>query len=202
MTVPPRRAGSRVELHVEAGRVREVDQQLRLPERVLADALDADLLDEVVARRRRVVRSRTFGVPVRKRAAPVAYSISSSKRERPLVRLPAGVRRLEPLREIRVARRASRSPGPPQSHFTEPPTAKSTPSAVTSSGTMPGRLVAVEDHVRADLVRAAHDRLDVLDLRLLEEHVADRDEQRALVDRSTISSSSSQTTTSRSGWAW
>ena len=45
------------------------------------------------------------------------------------------------------------------------------------------RLVAVEHDVRADLVRAAHDRLDVLDLRVLEQHVADRHEQRALVDR-------------------
>ena len=36
--------------------------------------------------------------------------------------------------------------------------------------------------MRADLVRAADDRLDVLDLRLLEQDVADRDEQGALVD--------------------
>ena len=49
-------------------------------------------------------------------------------------------------------------------------------------GDDPCRLVAVEDHARAHLVRAAHDRLDVLDLRLLEEDVADRDEKRALVD--------------------
>ena len=35
----------------------------------------------------------------------------------------------------------------------------------------------------ADLVRAADDRLDLLDLAGLEEHVADRDEQRPLVDR-------------------
>ena len=37
--------------------------------------------------------------------------------------------------------------------------------------------------MRADLVGAPHDRLDVLDLGRLEEDVADRDEQRALVDR-------------------
>ncbi len=36
--------------------------------------------------------------------------------------------------------------------------------------------------MRADLVRAPDDRLDVLDLGLLEEDVADRDEQRPLVD--------------------
>ncbi len=47
----------------------------------------------------------------------------------------------------------------------------------------PGRLVGVEDHVRAHLVRAPDDPVDVLDLRGLEEDVADRDEQRALVDR-------------------
>ena len=68
---------------------------------------------------------------------------------------------------------------------------------------MPGRLVAVEDHVRADLVRAPHDRLDVLDLAGLEEHMADRDEQRPLVDPlDDLAASSSQTTTSRSGCAW
>src|SRR5436189_110556 len=44
-------------------------------------------------------------------------------------------------------------------------------------------LVAVEHHVGADLVGACDDRLDVLDLRRLEEDVADRDEQRPLVDR-------------------
>jgi hypothetical protein len=49
--------------------------------------------------------------------------------------------------------------------LTDPPTAKSTSSAVTSTGTIP------------------HDRLDVLDLGRLEQHMADRDEQRALVDR-------------------
>ena len=37
--------------------------------------------------------------------------------------------------------------------------------------------------MRAHLVRAADDRLDVLDLRVLEEDVADRDEEGALVDR-------------------
>ena len=41
---------------LEAGLVGEVDQQLRLPDRVLADPLDADLLDQVVARGRRVER--------------------------------------------------------------------------------------------------------------------------------------------------
>src|SRR4029077_5422000 len=46
----------------------------------------------------------------------------------------------------------------------------------------PRRLVAVEDHVRADLVRALDDRRDVLNLRVLEEDMADGDEKRALVD--------------------
>ena len=37
--------------------------------------------------------------------------------------------------------------------------------------------------MRADLVRALDDRLDLLDLARLEEDMADRDEERALVDR-------------------
>ena len=45
------------------------------------------------------------------------------------------------------------------------------------------RLVRVEEHVCAVLVRVPDDCGDVLDLRRLEQHVRDRDEQRAFVDR-------------------
>src|SRR5207253_9866536 len=46
---PPFRLARRAD--VESARFRELDQQLRLPDRVPADALDADLLDQVVTRR-------------------------------------------------------------------------------------------------------------------------------------------------------
>ena len=122
-----------------------------------------------------------FGVPVRKRAAPLAYSISSSKANGPLVRLPARVRRLEPLGEVGThvqpaVRRAAAEP----LHRAADREVDAEGGEVERDDS--GRLVAVEDHVRADLVRAPNDRLDVLDLRLLEQDMADRDEERALVD--------------------
>src|SRR5207249_1433954 len=46
-----------------------------------------------------------------------------------------------------------------------------------------GRLVGVEENMRTGGARTSRDRLDVLDLPRLVEDVADRDEQRALVDR-------------------
>jgi hypothetical protein len=51
--------------------------------------------------------------------------------------------------------------------------------------------------VRADLVRALDDRARRPGSARLEDDVGDRDEQRPLVDRATISSSSRQTTISR-----
>ena len=83
----------------EAGRVGESDQQLGLAERVGADPLDADLLDQVVAGRGRVERRdvRRAGQEAR-RAGRVAHLLLEG--ERRLVRLPAGVGRLEPLGEI------------------------------------------------------------------------------------------------------
>ena len=187
--------------HLEPGRVREVDQELRLAQRVRPDAIDADLLDQVVARGAGEVR-RHVGRPGEEARGAGGEAHLLLEAERRLVRLPARERRLEPLGEV----------GPD----VEPPVAGAAaePLHRAADGEVdaerghverddPGRLVAVEDHVRPDLVRAADDRLDVLDLPRLEEHVADRDEQRPLVDRvDDRASSSSQTTTSRSGCAW
>ena len=55
-TDPPRRAGVARAHDLEPGCVGEVDQELRLAQRALADPLDADLLDEVVAGGPGVVR--------------------------------------------------------------------------------------------------------------------------------------------------
>ena len=149
-------------------------------QRVRADAVDADLLDQVVAGRARHVRSRV------RRPGQEAHGTGRVlhlllERERPLVRLPPCIGRLEPLGEIGphvqpAVRRAT----------TEPLHGAADREVDTESryvdGHDPGGLVAIENHVRADLVRAAHDRLDVLDLGLLEEDMADRDEKRPLVD--------------------
>ena len=122
-----------------------------------------------------------FGVPVRKRAEPDAYSISSSNANGRSWACHPVYGGLEPLREI----------GPHVQPAVGRPTAEPLHRAAdrevdTESrhvdGHDPGGLVAVENDVRAHLVRASHDRVDVLDLRLLEEHMADRDEERPLVD--------------------
>ena len=57
-----------------------------------------------------------------------------------------------------AARRDIRRPGPPHSHFTEPPTAKSASSRSSVHRHRAGPLVHVEDDVRADAVRLLDDR--------------------------------------------
>ncbi len=120
-------------------------------------------------------------MPVRNRTAPVGVLHLLLEGERARVRLPAGEGRLELLGEVR----AHVQPAVPRASA-EPLDRPTDREADTERGDVErddaGRLVAVEDHVRAHLVRPAHDRLDVLDLPRLVEDVADRDEQRALVD--------------------
>ncbi len=84
---------------LEAGLVGEVDQELRLPQRVRADPVDADLLDQVVARRRRVQR-RDVGRSGEEAGGAVRVLHLLLEPERPLVRLPAGERRPQPLGEV------------------------------------------------------------------------------------------------------
>ena len=61
--------------------------------------------------------------------------------------------------------------------------ANETPSAREVERHRAGRLVRVEEQVRADLLAAPLDRRHVLELGDLVEHVADGDEERPLVDR-------------------
>jgi hypothetical protein len=98
------------------------------------------------------------------------------------VRLPADERRLEGLREVRadVEPACSRAAA-------EPLDAPADREVDVERGHVErhgaDRLVGVEHDVCADLVRPLDDRLHVLDAPGLEDHVADRDEQRPLVDR-------------------
>ena len=79
------------------------------------------------------------------------------------MRLPADERRLEPLGEVGtdVEPARARPAAEPLDAAADRRSRRS--SAVTSSGTDADGLVGVEDDVRADLVRALDDRLDVLD---------------------------------------
>ena len=96
---PPRRPGSRGLCDLEACGVRKIDQELRLAERVLADPRDADLLDEVVPRRPRVVGGRVRGSGEEARGAGrVLHLLLECERAR--VRLPAGEGRLQALGEV------------------------------------------------------------------------------------------------------
>ena len=166
---------------LEAGVVAEVDQELGERERALADPRHADLLDHVVAGRRRVERGdvRRAGEEAPRARGVLELGLEG---ERPRVRLPADERRLEPLGEVRPhVEPAGAGPA------AEPLDAAADREIDAELGQVErhdaGRLVAVEHHVRAGLARAADDRLDVLDLAVLEQDVADRDEQRPLVDR-------------------
>ena len=179
--MPPRRSGSRGLAIPKPGGVGEVDQEVGLAERVGPDPLDADLLDQVVAGRRGVERGdvRRAGEEAR-RAGGVAHLLLEG--EGRLVGLPAGVGRLEPLGEVGA------DVEPAVAGAAAEPLDRAADGEVdVQRGHVerddPGRLVGVEDHVRARLVRALDDAGDVLDLGGLEEDVADRDEQRALVDR-------------------
>ena len=160
---------------------RRPDEELRLAGRALTDALDADLLDDVVARGRGVQ-----GGDVRRAGeeAGDAVRVLELRREveRPLVRLPADEGRLEALNEVRSDVEPAR-PGPAAQplHAAADREVDSELGHVQRNGAE--RLVGVEDDVGPDLVRPPDDRLDVLDAPRLEDDVRDRDEERALVDR-------------------
>ena len=145
-----------------------------------ADPLDADLFDQVVAGGGRVERGHVGGAGEKaRRAGCVAHLLL--ERERRLVGLPARVARLEQLGEIgtnvepAVARPAAE------------PLDRAADGEVDVQGRQverddAGGLVGVEDDMRASLVGTLDDPCNVLDLTRLEEDVADRDEQRSLVD--------------------
>ena len=122
-------------MHPEARAVRELDEELRLAQRVLTDALDADLLDQVVAGRAREVGRGVRRPGEEARGAARVHELLL-ERERALVGLPARVGGPEPLGEIRahvqppVAR-------PSAEPLHAPADGEVTSSAVTSSGTIP-----------------------------------------------------------------
>ena len=133
---PCRRAGRVARrARLEPGSSSSSSRSVGLLERALADPPDADLLDHVVAGGRGVERGhvRRPGQEARGARRVVLPRLEG---EGPRVRLPAGQRRLERLGQIGPHVEPA-APGPPQSHLTDPPTAKSTPSPVTSSGTVP-----------------------------------------------------------------
>src|SRR6266540_5266918 len=86
---------------LESASLEQFDQQLGLPDGVLADALDADLLDQVVTGRRRV-ESGDVRRAREKASRTVRVLELGLETERPCVRLPAGERRLEHVGEIRT----------------------------------------------------------------------------------------------------
>ncbi len=157
----------------EACRVCEGNQKVRLPERVRADPLDSDLLDQVVAggpgvERRDVRRARQET----RCAGRVAHLFLEGERQ--LVCLPACVGRLEPLCEIRadVQPAVARAPAEPldRAAHREVDIQDRHVERDNSRG-----LVGVENDVSAGFVCALDDPPDVLDLPRLEEYVADRD---------------------------
>src|SRR5512132_4002256 len=167
--------------HLEAGRLEQLDEQRRLLHRALTDPLDADLLDELVARGCGVERRYVWG-PSQEPGRAFSVVLLGLERERARVRLPTGEGRLQPFGEIG----ADVEPAGPRP-AAEPLDAPTDREVDAERGDVERNgargLVRVEHDERSRLVRAADDRLDVLDLSGLEEDVAERDEQRPLVDR-------------------
>src|SRR5262245_17492875 len=167
--------------NLEAGLVEQVDEQLCLAHRVLSDPVDADLLDQVVAGGGGVQRGHVRSAREEAGSALGVLELRFEA-ERSRVRLPAHEGRLERLDEIganvepAVARPAA-----------QPFDAAADGEVDVERGDVqwndPGGLIRIEHDVSADIVSAAHDRLDVLDLGRLEENVRDRHEQRPFVDR-------------------
>ena len=121
-------------------------------------------------------------MPVRKRRRSFRVLELGLEAERARVRLPADERRLERRREVGAdveparARAAAEPLDAPADREVDVERRHVERHAAD-------RLVRVEHDVGADLVRALDDRLDVLDAPGLEDDVADRHEQRPLVDR-------------------
>ena len=166
---------------LEAGLVEEPDEMRRLAHRVLPDPLDADLLDDLVAGCRRVERGHVRR-PGQETGGALRVLELRREVERSRVGLPADERRLEPLGEIGTDVEP-RGAGTATEPFDAPADGEVDVQRGHIQRNGADGLVRVEDHVSADLVRALDDRLDVLDAAGLEDHMADRDEQRALVDR-------------------
>jgi hypothetical protein len=128
-------------------------------------------------------------VPVRKRAILGVLELRL-ERERPGVALPADERRLELVDRSAAAIRARAAAQP----LIEP-RSRRRPRLLDLDRDRAGRLVRVEQNVRPDLLGTALDRLDPNGG--LEEHVVERDEQRALVDRLQQGVQAGTTSTSR-----
>ncbi len=165
----------------EAQLVEQLDQQRRLLDRARADPLDADLLDHVVARGRRVERGHVRRAG-QKAPGALGVLLLGLEVERPRVGLPTREGGLERAGQVGTDVQPSRAGA-----SAEPLDRAADREVDAQSGHVErhrsDRLVRVEHDVGAVLVRRLDDRLDVLDLTRLEEHVRDRDEQRPLVDR-------------------
>src|SRR5712692_11587104 len=163
-------------------RLDDVDERLDgAPQLVLGvvemrAARDADVLDDVVACRRRVqcgnVRRAGEEAADARRVLELRLEC-----ERARVTLPADEGRLETFSEI-GAHVQPASAGAAAQPLDAPADGEVDSEAGQIDRYYAGGLVAVEYDVCADLVCTADDRLDVLDLGIFEEHVADRDEQR------------------------
>ena len=152
-----------------------------MADRVAANAIDADLLDQVVARGG-CIEGRHVGGPGEEARAAVRVLELRLEAEWAGVRLPADECRLEHLGEIRpdVEPAVSRAAAQPLDAAADREVDVQRCNIERHDS---GGLISVEDDVRADLVCAVDDRGDFLDLRRLEENVRDRNEQGAFVDR-------------------
>ena len=177
---PPRIARRR---RVEAVLVDERQQARREALRLLADPIDADLVDDVEAGERRVVRGN------RRRPVHHAHRVAAREvvhrpgieRERGAMGDPPGEGRPD-LRQHIGPRVEERVAGPAAQPFQAAADGEIGFEGGHVDGDDAGRLIRVEDDLRAHLVRARDDRGGVHDVRRPEQHVREGDDGGRAVD--------------------
>ena len=158
-TVPPRTAGFFGELILNPASSRKLNQSRRLPQGFRANIFNADFIDDFVTRARRIHRGDVRSAVEESKHA-VGIFVFFREFKRILMRRPSGHARLQFRPQI-AAHVQIPAPGPPHSHFTDPPVAKSTPNSRTFTGTVRPIDTNPQDS-RADLVCAPRDRGQIL----------------------------------------
>ena len=123
-------------IQAPSGRLRPIDQPPGQAQRAASDRLDTDLADDLVAATSRVQRRDVGSTALKPFRRSGQARRSAGEVERRHMRRPPNQRRLQLGSEIRAYIRYP-APGPPHSHFTDPPTAKSAPKPPMSRGMVP-----------------------------------------------------------------
>ena len=167
--------------HLVARVVGQPDQEVGERERALADPVDADLLDHVVPGGGGVQGGHVRR-PGQEARDPLRVLELGLERERPSMPLPADERGLELLDQVGADIQPPR-PGAAAEPLDRASGRERDAEPADVQRHRSSRLVGVEEDVGTGLLGPPLHRCHVLQLRRLEEHMAQRHEERSLVDR-------------------